>query len=87
VPTEAVKSAKRTLDILALLTGREARMTFTEISEALDLPRSSLHGLLSTLTESGWVTYDSASRTSQRRVRPGSRSGPLLPPPGRDRAA
>jgi DNA-binding IclR family transcriptional regulator len=63
VPTEAVKSAKRTLDILVLLTGREARMTFTELSEALDLPRSSLHGLLSTLTESGWVTYDSASRT------------------------
>ena len=38
-------------------------MTFTEISVALDLPRSSLHGLLSTLTESGWVTYDPPSRT------------------------
>lgn len=61
--TAAVKSAKRTLDILVLMTSREARMTFTEISVALDLPRSSLHGLLSTLVESGWVTYDPASRT------------------------
>ncbi len=61
--TPAVKSAKRTLDILALMTSRESRMTFTEISLALDLPRSSLHGLLSTLTEGGWVTYDSPSKS------------------------
>jgi DNA-binding IclR family transcriptional regulator len=59
----AVKSAKRTLDILVLMTGREGRLTFTEISAALDLPRSSLHGLLATLVESGWVTYQPASRT------------------------
>jgi DNA-binding IclR family transcriptional regulator len=63
VSTAAVKSAKRTLDILVLMTGREARMTFTEISAALDLPRSSLHGLLATLVDSGWVTYQPASRT------------------------
>ena len=61
--TAAVKSAKRTLDILVLMTSREARMTFTEISVALDLPRSSLHGLLSTLVESGWVTYYPANKT------------------------
>jgi DNA-binding IclR family transcriptional regulator len=63
VSVAAVKSAKRTLDILALMASREARMTFTEISVALDLPRSSLHGLLSTLTESGWVTYDTPTRS------------------------
>jgi DNA-binding IclR family transcriptional regulator len=45
------------------MASREARMTFTEISIALDLPRSSLHGLLSTLTDSGWVTYDSPTRS------------------------
>lgn len=61
--TAAVKSAKRTVDILALMTSRETRMTFTEISAALDLPRSSLHGLLTTLVESGWITYDSDRRT------------------------
>ena len=61
--TAAVKSAKRTVDILALMTSRETRMTFTEISVALDLPRSSLHGLLTTLVESGWVAYDAGSRT------------------------
>jgi DNA-binding IclR family transcriptional regulator len=63
VSTPAVKSAKRTLDILVLMTSREARMTFTDISVALDLPRSSLHGLLSTLVEGGWVTYEPSSRT------------------------
>lgn len=61
--TPAVKSAKRTLDILALMTSRESRMTFTDISVALDLPRSSLHGLLATLTESGWLTYDAPTRS------------------------
>lgn len=59
----AVKSAKRTLDILALMTSRESPMTFTDISLALSLPRSSLHGLLSTLTETGWLTYDPPTRS------------------------
>jgi DNA-binding IclR family transcriptional regulator len=63
VSIAAVKSAKRTLDILDLMTSCEARLTFTEISVSLDLPRSSLHGLLSTLTESGWITYDSPTKT------------------------
>lgn len=45
------------------MTSREARVTFTEISIALQLPRSSLHGLLATLVESGWVTFDSVTRT------------------------
>lgn len=55
---EAVKSAKRSLDILELMTRREARLTFRQISVALELPRSSLHGLLATLIESNWVEYD-----------------------------
>jgi DNA-binding IclR family transcriptional regulator len=69
VSTAAVKSAKRTVDILALMTSRETRMTFTDISVALDLPRSSLHGLLVTLVESGWVAYDAGSRTYRLGIR------------------
>jgi DNA-binding IclR family transcriptional regulator len=69
VSTAAVKSAKRTVDILALMTSRETRMTFTDISVALDLPRSSLHGLLTTLVDSGWVAYDAGSRTYRLGIR------------------
>jgi DNA-binding IclR family transcriptional regulator len=36
---------------------------------ALDLPRSSLHGLLTTLVESGWVAYDAGSRTYRLGIR------------------
>lgn len=38
-------------------------MTFTEIGNELRLPGSSLHGLLFTLVESGWVAYDSATKS------------------------
>lgn len=60
---EAVKSAHRALAILELLTTREEPMTFTELREAMDLPRSSLHGLLGTMTETGWLRLDDVSRT------------------------
>lgn len=60
---EAVKSAQRALQILELLTQREGPMSFTDVRDALDLPRSSLHGLLTTMSESGWLAYDDASRT------------------------
>lgn len=62
VGAEAVKSARRVLDILELLTGRESPMTFTEISEALRLPRSSLHSLLWTLTDAGWLELHESTR-------------------------
>lgn len=53
-----VKSAQRTLDILELLTRRQAPMSFTEIAEALGYPRSSLHHLLRTLVRAGWAELD-----------------------------
>lgn len=60
---EAVKSAHRVLTILELLTAREGPMTFTELREALELPRSSLHSLLITMSESGWLRFDEATRS------------------------
>lgn len=59
---EAVKSARRVLDILELLTNREAPLTFTEISTELAFPRSSLHSLLRTLSDAGWLDFDQDSR-------------------------
>lgn len=60
---ETVKSAQRALQILELLTQREGPMSFTDVRDALDLPRSSLHGLLTTMSDSGWLAYDDASHT------------------------
>ena len=54
----AVKSAKRSLDILELIMEYEAGLTFTEIGALLELPRSSLYGLLTTLVSSGWLSFD-----------------------------
>ncbi|HYN97704.1 MAG TPA: IclR family transcriptional regulator [Pilimelia sp.] len=57
-----VKSARRTLDILELLTRRQVPLTFTEIADALGFPRSSLHNLLRTLVQSGWAELDPVTR-------------------------
>lgn len=59
---QAVKSADRALSILELLTGRESALTFGEIADMLGYPRSSLHGLLRTMSDRGWLEFDSATR-------------------------
>jgi DNA-binding IclR family transcriptional regulator len=60
--SDEVKSARRALMVLELLTAMEAGLTFTEIHKALELPRSSMSGLLRTLVESGWARYQSETR-------------------------
>jgi DNA-binding IclR family transcriptional regulator len=66
---EAVKSASRALSILELLTTLEGPATFTEISERLDLPRSSLSGLLSTMTDASWLRLDPQTRAYRLGIR------------------
>jgi DNA-binding IclR family transcriptional regulator len=66
---EAVKSAQRALQILELLTTVEHPATFTEISDRLELPRSSLSGLLSTMTDAGWLTLDQHTRAYRLGIR------------------
>lgn len=54
-----VKSAVRTVELLEYLSARHndpARLR--EISDALDMPRSSAHALLRTLVAQGWVRSD-----------------------------
>ncbi len=56
-----VKSAVRTVELLEYLAARHdnpARLR--EISEALDMPRSSAHALLRTLIAQGWVRSDAS---------------------------
>jgi DNA-binding IclR family transcriptional regulator len=48
-----VKSAYRALDVLEAMAAGPA--TLSELSRRLDIPKSSLHGLLRTLADRGWV--------------------------------
>lgn len=59
----AVKSAERALSILELLTRERRPLSFVEIGAALGYPRSSLHGLLRTLSDRGWISFDAHART------------------------
>lgn len=68
-PHTPVKSAERALAILELLTRHERPMTFTEIGQALQYPRSSLHGLLRTLVERGWAEFDPDQRAYSLGIR------------------
>jgi DNA-binding IclR family transcriptional regulator len=55
-----VKSAARTVEILEFLAARQNKpVRLRELSEALSVPRSSLHALLRTLAKHGWVRADS----------------------------
>lgn len=56
-----VKSAARTVELLEFLAARQNRPArLRELSEALGVPRSSLHALLRTLVKHGWVRADSS---------------------------
>jgi DNA-binding IclR family transcriptional regulator len=57
-----VKSAERALTILELFSRPNRALTFTQVAELLGYPRSSLHGLLRTLTDRGWLRLDPGSR-------------------------
>jgi DNA-binding IclR family transcriptional regulator len=53
-----VKSADRTLDLLEELALATAPLTLGDLSRALSIPKSSLHGLLRTLERREWVESD-----------------------------
>ncbi|TFD87932.1 IclR family transcriptional regulator [Cryobacterium serini] len=56
-----VKSAARTVELLERLAVLQNRPTsIRELSEAMNVPRSSLHALLRTLARHGWVRSDSS---------------------------
>ena len=53
-----VKSADRTLEVLEALAASPRRRSLVELSRALDIPKSSLHGILRTMARRGWVETD-----------------------------
>lgn len=56
------KSAGRVLDILEALTARQASVRLNELSRDLSIPKSSMHALLTTLVNRGYVQRDDAER-------------------------
>lgn len=54
---QPVKSADRTLEILERLADHPGR-SLVELARELDIPKSSLHGILRTMTRRGWVETD-----------------------------
>lgn len=52
------KSAARTIDILRLLARGDKPLTQLEISQMLDLPKSSTYELIYTMMEKGFVEFD-----------------------------
>jgi DNA-binding IclR family transcriptional regulator len=55
---QPVKSAGRTLDVLEVLADQPRSWTLVDLARALDIPKSSLHGLMRTMTARGWVRAD-----------------------------
>ena len=58
-PFQPVKSADRTLDVIETLADSEHHRTLAELSAELAIPKSSLHGILRTMAQRGWVELDS----------------------------
>ncbi len=54
-----VKSADRTLDVIETLADSRRSRTLAELSAELAIPKSSLHGILRTMAQRGWVELDS----------------------------
>lgn len=59
---EGVKSAARVMAIIDLLTKEHRGAGFSEICARLDLPKSSTHALLRTMTDRGFLTVDRRTR-------------------------
>lgn len=53
-----MKSAGRTLDVLEALAAAPDRYSLVELARVLRIPKSSLHGILRTLIQRGWVEAD-----------------------------
>ncbi len=58
---QPVKSADRALTVIEFVAAKGSA-SFTEILSALQLPRSSTHGLLNTLSQAGWLVHNPSSK-------------------------
>src|SRR5690625_843011 len=60
--TGGVKSARRTLELLEAVAERPDGVTFSELGEVLDIPQSSLYGLLQTVVAARWLVFDEETK-------------------------
>jgi DNA-binding IclR family transcriptional regulator len=65
-----VKSASRALDILEALAAAPDGVAFSDLARLRGIPKSSLHALLTVLTDRGYVEFDAARRTYELGIRP-----------------
>ena len=64
-----VKSARRTIELLEAFAADHAWISLTELHARTGVPRSSLHGLLRTLRDAGWIEADDAGTRFRLGVR------------------
>ncbi|MFJ2034259.1 IclR family transcriptional regulator [Streptosporangium sp. NPDC087985] len=57
-PFQPVKSADRALEVLEALAASPTRRSLIDLARALNIPKSSLHGILRTMAQRGWVESD-----------------------------
>lgn len=57
-----MKSADRALEVIEVLCKQEGLLTLAELSRLLGVPRSSLHAILRTMRQRGWVECDATGR-------------------------
>jgi DNA-binding IclR family transcriptional regulator len=60
-----IRTINRVCDILNCFNNRITRLTLTEISIKVGIPKSTTHRLLEALRSQGFINYDSLSRTFQ----------------------
>lgn len=53
-----VKSARRAIDLIETFAAHDVWLSLSELHARTGIPRSSLHGLLRTLVEAGWLEAD-----------------------------
>ncbi|GAA3512071.1 IclR family transcriptional regulator [Actinocatenispora rupis] len=68
-PANGVKSARRTIALLEAFAADDAWLSLADLRERTGFPRSSLHGLLRTLADTGWVTTDASGTRFRLGVR------------------
>lgn len=54
-PSQSIRSVERALDVLLLFTSAKSEMGITDIAQALDLSKSTVHRLLTALQNKGFV--------------------------------
>lgn len=64
-----VKSARRAIDLIETFAATDAWLSLSDLHARTGFPRSSLHGLLHTLYESGWLQVDAGGTKYRLGVR------------------